>query len=98
MVSGKEQRNQCQERHDRKQFVVAAEQTPGRSRISPVNEFKKSRDDHLFLITWEDTQHDPLRNLVKQNHQQCDERDATIWGSKEYTYWFHLPGATGFYP
>lgn len=78
VVPREEQCDKRQQRDERKSAIVTAKQTPCRTGVAPVNEFKKTVHDDFFTAFREGIKHNPLGELVKREHNQCERCDMTV--------------------
>lgn len=59
--------------------VVAAEETPRRAGVAPVDQFEKTINDDLFVAQKrKGVQHQPFGELVERKHHQRERGDAAI--------------------
>ena len=78
VVARKKQRDEREQGDQGKCGVVAAEETPRRAGIAPVDQFEKTGDDDLFVARFESVQHQPFGELVEREHNQRERGDAAI--------------------
>jgi hypothetical protein len=78
MMPREKQRDEREQADERERAVVAAEQTPRRAGVAPMDEFKKSGDDDALLVNAKRTQHEPFCKLVERKNGEREQRNAEI--------------------
>lgn len=78
VVAGQKKNDEGGQGGEGQDAVVAAEDTPGRASVAPVDEFKKAVDDDLFLSEGEMPQHDQLCELI--HDKDCQSQDGNAPG------------------
>ena len=90
MMPAKKQYKQSNDRDGGQQSIVAPEQAPGGPRVAPMDELKKTFDDHFLLRVAQEPQHDLLGQLIERHYQQGDYRDAPIGRLEDGRYESHF--------
>jgi len=78
VVAREKQRDEREQGDQGERGVVAAEKTPRRAGIAPVDQFEEAGNDRLFVIQSKRAQHLPFGELVERKHHQRERGDAAI--------------------
>jgi len=78
MMPGEKQGYQGEQGDQHQGVVVAAENVPGRTGVSPMNEFKETVDDDFFVIGRQYLQHQPFGELVEGEDDERNDGNAAI--------------------
>jgi len=78
VVAREKQRDEREQGDQSECGVVAAEETPRRAGVAPVNQFEKTINDDLFVAQSERAQHPPFCELVERENNQCQHGDTAI--------------------
>src|SRR5437588_120251 len=87
MVAGKKQNHQGRQRDTRQDGVVAAEQTPGRPGVAPMDKLEEAGNNFLLPVFREILEHHQLGQLVEHENKKSQIGNPPIRGS------FHRPVA-----
>ena len=78
VMPGEKQGDERKNGDKRKRVIVAAEKTPGRAGIAPMNEFKKTGNNDFFIAGFKRAQHEPFGELVERQNEKRQRGDATV--------------------
>ena len=78
MMAREKQRDEREQGDQGERGVIAAEETPRRAGVAPVNQFEEAGNNRLFVAQVKVVQHQPFGELVERKHHQRERGDAAI--------------------